>query len=113
MENILKKNPWNWFIWFHEFFLPGLFLIFWPTVFIHRKEKEEGPRFIHKYSNPAVKNQMSWQEAAYALYSWEDIVVFTEFFFVAAFYSISRFSPYMASEGFAWRKFQNDHDRNY
>ena len=22
----------NWFIWFHEFFWPGHFFIFWPTV---------------------------------------------------------------------------------
>ena len=22
----------NWFIWFHEFFWPGFFLIFWPTM---------------------------------------------------------------------------------
>ena len=32
MENIQKKIPWNWFISFHEFFWPRLFLIFWPAV---------------------------------------------------------------------------------
>ena len=30
--DLLKKNSWNWFILFHEFFWPGLFLIFWPTI---------------------------------------------------------------------------------
>ena len=31
--NLVKKFfSWNWIIWFHEFFWPGLFLIFWPTV---------------------------------------------------------------------------------
>ena len=25
---------WNWFIWFHEFFWPGLFWIFWPTLYL-------------------------------------------------------------------------------
>ena len=70
-------------------------------------------------SNPAVKpNVMKrrTQTAHYVLvrryrrgFHW----YFFLFFFVAAFYSISRFSPHMAPEGFAWRKFQNDHDRNY
>ena len=33
MEFGLKNFfSWNWFIWFHEFFWSGLFLIFWPTV---------------------------------------------------------------------------------
>ena len=27
-----KIFSWNWFIWFHEFFWPGLFKIFWPAV---------------------------------------------------------------------------------
>ena len=32
--NLVKKIfSWNWFIWFHEFFWPGLFYIFWPTVY--------------------------------------------------------------------------------
>ena len=26
-----KIFSWNWFLWFHEFFLPGLFKIFWPA----------------------------------------------------------------------------------
>ena len=66
-----------------------------------------------------LSNQMSWSgvRRLHIMYSWEDIVgVFTDIFFVffvAAFYSISRFSPHMAPEGFTWRKFQNDHDRNY
>ena len=30
--NLVKKISWNWFIWFHEFFWPGLFSNFWPTV---------------------------------------------------------------------------------
>ena len=28
------KISWNWFIWFHKFFWPGLFKIFWPAVFL-------------------------------------------------------------------------------
>ena len=32
MEFGQKKISWDWFICFHEFFWPGLFEIFWPTV---------------------------------------------------------------------------------
>ena len=30
--NLAKYFSWNWFIWFHEFFWPGLFQICWPTL---------------------------------------------------------------------------------
>ena len=32
MEFGQNKISWNWFIWFHEFFWPGLFYIFWSAV---------------------------------------------------------------------------------
>ena len=33
-----KFFSWNWFIWLHEFFRPGLFKIFWHTVHFHGKK---------------------------------------------------------------------------
>ena len=38
MEFGQNNFSWNWFIWLHEIFWPGLFLIFWPT-FIHNGKK--------------------------------------------------------------------------
>ena len=34
MEFGQNKNSWDWLIWFHEFFWPRFFVIFWPTVLI-------------------------------------------------------------------------------
>ena len=35
MEFGQNKISWNWFIWFREVFLPGLFKIFLPTELVH------------------------------------------------------------------------------
>ena len=37
---------WNWFIWFHEFFFDGRFLIFWPTVRSSRRRRKKKVTFL-------------------------------------------------------------------
>ena len=61
MEFGQKIFSWNWFIWFHEFFWPGLFKIFSPTVQFKIQAQETRPtskntnglesRFGHLFSH--------------------------------------------------------------